>query len=86
MHTEGHDQNSFILAIQQVFYEFQSSTEPVDTKKLTKTFGWDTSASFVQHDVQEACRELLNKLETEMKITNVRYFSYTIVKISYLIV
>ena len=33
-----------------------SSDKPVSTKKLTKSFGWDTMDIFMQHDIQELCR------------------------------
>ena len=33
-----------------------SSDKPVGTKKLTKSFGWDTMDIFMQHDIQELCR------------------------------
>ena len=32
------------------------SDKPVATKKLTKSFGWETLDSFMQHDAQELCR------------------------------
>lgn len=33
-----------------------SSDKPVGTKKLTKSFGWDTMDIFMQHDIQELSR------------------------------
>lgn len=47
----------------------QYSDKPVGTKKLTKSFGWETLDSFMQHDVQEFLRVLLDKLESKMKKT-----------------
>jgi ubiquitin carboxyl-terminal hydrolase 7 len=41
------------------------------TTELTKSFGWDTIDSFMQHDVQEFNRVLCDKLETKMKGTSV---------------
>ena len=41
------------------------------TKKLTKSFGWDTMDVFMQHDVQEMSRVLLDNLEMKMKGTAV---------------
>lgn len=53
MPTESDDtQRSVALALQRVFYELQFSDRPVGTKKLTKSFGWETLDSFMQHDVQ----------------------------------
>lgn len=55
--TEADDPvRSVPLAIQRVFYELQTSDKPVGTKKLTKSFGWETLDSFMQHDAQELCR------------------------------
>lgn len=72
MPTEDDDpENSVALAMQRVFYELQFSTAPVGTKKLTKSFGWDTVDSFLQHDVQELCRVLLDNLESKMKTAKV---------------
>uniref|UniRef100_A0A915IIZ4 USP domain-containing protein n=1 Tax=Romanomermis culicivorax TaxID=13658 RepID=A0A915IIZ4_ROMCU len=58
--------------MQRVFYDLQFSSKPVGTKKLTKSFGWDTFESFLQHDVQELCRVLLDNLESKMKNTPVQ--------------
>uniref|UniRef100_A0A2P2I3R0 Ubiquitin carboxyl-terminal hydrolase 7 n=1 Tax=Hirondellea gigas TaxID=1518452 RepID=A0A2P2I3R0_9CRUS len=70
MPTESDDSTkSVALALQRVFHELQTSDKPVGTKKLTKSFGWETLDSFMQHDAQEFLRVLLDKLETKMKGT-----------------
>jgi len=70
MPTESDDsQKSVGLALQRVFHELQFLDKPVGTKKLTKSFGWETLDSFMQHDVQEFLRVLLDKLEVKMKKT-----------------
>lgn len=70
MPTESDDSSkSVALALQRVFHELQFSDKPVGTKKLTKSFGWETLDSFMQHDVQEFLRVLLDKLESKMKRT-----------------
>ncbi|XP_029834875.3 ubiquitin carboxyl-terminal hydrolase 7 isoform X1 [Ixodes scapularis] len=70
MPTESDDSSkSVALALQRVFYELQFSDKPVGTKKLTKSFGWETLDSFMQHDVQELCRVLLDNMESKMKGT-----------------
>lgn len=57
MPTESDDSTkSVALALQRVFHELQFSDKPVGTKKLTKSFGWETLDSFMQHDVQEFLR------------------------------
>ena len=51
--TEG---NSFVLALQRLFHEMQTSDKPVGTKELTKSFGWDAQDSFIQRDAVEFLR------------------------------
>ncbi|KAL8140936.1 hypothetical protein V2J09_006957 [Rumex salicifolius] len=60
---------SIPLALQSLFYKLQYSDGSVATKELTKSFGWDTHDSFMQHDVQELNRVLCEKLEEKMKGT-----------------
>ncbi|XP_013388428.1 ubiquitin carboxyl-terminal hydrolase 7 [Lingula anatina] len=68
MPTENDDSSRSVgLALQRVFNELQFSDKPVGTKKLTKSFGWETLDSFMQHDVQELCRVLLDNIESKMK-------------------
>jgi CRISPR/Cas system endoribonuclease Cas6 (RAMP superfamily) len=59
---------SIPLALQSLFYKLQYSDTSVATKELTKSFGWDTYDSFMQHDVQELNRVLSEKLEDKMKV------------------
>ncbi|XP_052740388.1 ubiquitin carboxyl-terminal hydrolase 7-like [Bicyclus anynana] len=68
--TSGEDSScSVAFALQRVFFDLQFSDKPVATKKLTKSFGWETLDSFMQHDVQEFLRVLLDRLENKMKLT-----------------
>ncbi|KAK2160538.1 hypothetical protein LSH36_131g04007 [Paralvinella palmiformis] len=68
--TENDDASkSVTLALQRIFYELQFNDKPVGTKKLTKSFGWDSVDSFMQHDVQELSRVLLDNIEEKMKGT-----------------
>lgn len=62
---------SVSLALQRIFYKLQTSNEPIDTLELTKSFGWDSTDAFTQHDVQELNRILMDKLETKMKNTEI---------------
>lgn len=41
------------------------------TKDLTRAFGWNSLDSFLQQDVQEMMRVLIDKLEEKMKGTSV---------------
>ncbi|CAG8620867.1 1600_t:CDS:10 [Paraglomus brasilianum] len=60
---------SVALALQRVFYQLQTSDTPIGTTELTKSFGWDSYESFMQHDVQEFNRVLQDNLEGKMKNT-----------------
>ncbi|KAG5518673.1 hypothetical protein PMAC_002642 [Pneumocystis sp. 'macacae'] len=59
--------DSIALALQRLFYLLQTSSEPVSTIELTRSFGWDTLDSFMQHDIQEFNRVLQDNLEGKMK-------------------
>ncbi|KAI8922962.1 hypothetical protein BC831DRAFT_473479 [Entophlyctis helioformis] len=57
------------LALQRLFYNMQFTESAVGTTELTKSFGWDTTEAFYQHDVQELNRVLQDNLENKMKGT-----------------
>lgn len=59
---------SVALALQRVFYQMATSPSAVDTTELTKSFGWTSLESFMQHDVQEFNRVLQDNLEGKMKV------------------
>ncbi|VDM62869.1 unnamed protein product [Angiostrongylus costaricensis] len=65
--SQNNSEDSVALAMQRVFYDLQHSDQPVNTRKLTKSFGWNTVETLTQHDVQELCRVLLDNLESKMK-------------------
>jgi len=44
------------------------------TTELTKSFGWTSLDSFLQHDVQEFNRVLQDKLESKMKVLTLMSF------------
>lgn len=58
-------------ALQRLFFQLSTSSDGVDTRKLTKSFGWDSGDAFTQHDVQELNRVLMDNLEGKMKGTSV---------------
>ena len=61
---DGDKAESIPLQLQQLFGLLQLSEESaVDTKALTKSFGWEGSEVFQQQDVQELCRVLFDALE-----------------------
>lgn len=72
MPTENDDIGKSVpLALQRIFYQLQNGDQAASTTELTKSFGWDTLDSFMQHDVQEFNRVLCDNLETKMKGTPV---------------
>ncbi|KAJ1915568.1 ubiquitin-specific protease ubp15 [Tieghemiomyces parasiticus] len=68
---DAKDTRNVTLALQRVFYKLQYSDTAVDTTELTRSFGWDSLESFMQHDVQEFNRVLQDNLEGKMKGTPV---------------
>lgn len=50
--------------LQRLFLQLQTSGKrSVETTDLTKSFGWDSSEVWQQHDVQELCRVMFDALE-----------------------
>ena len=41
----------------------------METTDLTRSFGWDSSEAWQQHDIQELCRVMFDALEQEFKGT-----------------
>ncbi|ORZ20052.1 cysteine proteinase [Lobosporangium transversale] len=66
---EDEPSKSVALALQRVFYQLATSSNSVGTTELTKSFGWNSLESFMQHDVQEFNRVLQDNLEGKMKGT-----------------
>ncbi|KAF9179390.1 hypothetical protein BGZ50_006969, partial [Haplosporangium sp. Z 11] len=60
---------SVALALQRVFYLLATSSHSIGTTELTRSFGWNSVESFMQHDVQEFNRVLQDNLEGKMKGT-----------------
>lgn len=72
MPTESDEISTSVpLALQRTFFDLQCSPKAVGTEKLTRSFGWTTWDSFMQHDAQELCRVLLDNMECKMKGTDV---------------
>lgn len=57
------------LALQRLFYNLQTQSDAVSTTELTKSFGWTSADAFMQHDVQEFLRVLMDNIEEKMKET-----------------
>lgn len=62
---------SIPFQLQKLFLSLQtSSRSAVETSKLTRSFGWDASDSWQQHDIQELCRVMFDALEQKFKDTD----------------
>ena len=61
--------SSTTLALQSIFHNLQVKENEVGTRDLTKAFGWTSSDAFMQQDVQEMMRVLLDKQEEKMNGT-----------------
>ncbi|KAL8688003.1 MAG: hypothetical protein Q9218_005975 [Villophora microphyllina] len=57
-------------ALQRLFYLLQTSEDAVSTQELTASFGWETKDIFLQQDVQELSRILMERMEARMKGTD----------------
>jgi len=67
---EKKERTSIPLQLQRLFARLQlSDVQAVKTKDLTKSFGWEDSDAFTQHDVQELCRVLFDALEKNFQGT-----------------
>ncbi|KJR86641.1 ubiquitin carboxyl-terminal hydrolase 7 [Sporothrix schenckii 1099-18] len=55
--------------LQRLFYQLQTSKTDVGTNELTKSFGWESRHIYMQQDVQELCRKLMERMEDKMKGT-----------------
>jgi ubiquitin carboxyl-terminal hydrolase 47 len=64
--TPDEEKLSIPLQLQCLFAQMQTSDRPVETSGLTRSFGWDSSEVWRQHDIQELCQLLFNALEEEL--------------------
>jgi len=62
-------EKSIPLNLQRLFTQMQMSKKTVSTKQLTNSFGWGTNETFVQHDVHEFCRVLIDSIDSKLKPT-----------------
>lgn len=57
--------------LQKLFLQLQTSKKrAVETTELTRSFGWDSSEVWQQHDVQELCRVMFDALESKWRNTD----------------
>uniref|UniRef100_H2YIV6 Ubiquitin carboxyl-terminal hydrolase 47 n=1 Tax=Ciona savignyi TaxID=51511 RepID=H2YIV6_CIOSA len=63
--------NSIHYQLQHLFLLMQTSNkESVETTGLTRSFGWDSSEAWQQHDIQELCRVMFDALEKTFQGTD----------------
>ena len=69
------DSKNIPLNLKLLFARMQLKygNKAVSTEDLTTSFGWDHPQTFMQHDVQEFSRVLLNNLEEKLKGTPLEY-------------
>ncbi|XP_034952532.1 ubiquitin carboxyl-terminal hydrolase 47 [Chelonus insularis] len=68
--SEKDESNSIPYQLQKLFLNLQTSTKnAVETTALTKSFGWDSTEAWQQHDIQELCRVMLDSLEQKFRYT-----------------
>jgi len=61
---------SIPFQLQKLFINLQTSEKSaVETTDLTKSFGWDSTEAWQQHDIQELCRVMFDALEQKFKNT-----------------
>ncbi|XP_036142205.1 ubiquitin carboxyl-terminal hydrolase 47 isoform X2 [Monomorium pharaonis] len=68
--SEKDEALSIPYQLQKLFLNLQTSTRSaVETTSLTKSFGWDSTEAWQQHDIQELCRVMFDALEQKFKNT-----------------
>ncbi|XP_048515224.1 ubiquitin carboxyl-terminal hydrolase 47 isoform X2 [Athalia rosae] len=68
--SEKDEAKSIPYQLQKLFLNLQTSTKSaVETTSLTKSFGWDSTEAWQQHDIQELCRVMFDALEQKFKNT-----------------
>ncbi|RDD45783.1 Ubiquitin carboxyl-terminal hydrolase 47 [Trichoplax sp. H2] len=64
-------EKSIPYQLQKLYLKMQTSTKrSVETSDVIKSFGWDSSEVWQQHDVQELCRVMFDALEKTFKNTD----------------
>ncbi|XP_059372965.1 ubiquitin carboxyl-terminal hydrolase 47-like [Carassius carassius] len=68
--SEDDPVNSIPYQLQRLFVLLQTSKKrAIETTDVTRSFGWDSSEAWQQHDVQELCRVMFDALEQKWKQT-----------------
>ncbi|XP_043285932.1 ubiquitin carboxyl-terminal hydrolase 47 isoform X2 [Venturia canescens] len=68
--SDKDEAKSIPYQLQKLFLNLQTSSKnAVETTPLTKSFGWDSTQAWQQHDIQELCRVMFDALEQKFKNT-----------------
>ena len=68
--TEDEQAKSIPFQLQSLFLNLQTTDKlSIGTTNLTRSFGWDSSEAWQQHDIQELCRVMFDALEHKFKNT-----------------
>ncbi|KAL1007232.1 hypothetical protein UPYG_G00083780 [Umbra pygmaea] len=74
--SEENPVTSIPYQLQRLFVLLQTSKKrAIETTDVTRSFGWDSSEAWQQHDVQELCRVMFDALEQKWKQTEQQQFS-----------
>uniref|UniRef100_A0A1L8DSM0 Ubiquitin carboxyl-terminal hydrolase 47 n=1 Tax=Nyssomyia neivai TaxID=330878 RepID=A0A1L8DSM0_9DIPT len=64
------ENKSIPYQLQKLFLKLQTTEKPaIETTDLTRSFGWDSTEAWQQHDIQELCRVMFDALEQKFKNT-----------------
>uniref|UniRef100_A0A0N5ASV0 Ubiquitin carboxyl-terminal hydrolase 47 n=1 Tax=Syphacia muris TaxID=451379 RepID=A0A0N5ASV0_9BILA len=69
--AQSEEARSIPCQLQKLFLLLQTSNrESLETRELTRSFGWGAGEAYDQHDVQELCRIMFDALEQKWRKTN----------------
>ncbi|CAG0917184.1 unnamed protein product [Notodromas monacha] len=69
--SKEEESKSLVFQLQKLFLSLETSwRHSVETTELTKSFGWDSTEVWQQHDIQELCRVMFDTLELKFKETD----------------
>ncbi|EEH43818.2 uncharacterized protein PADG_00107 [Paracoccidioides brasiliensis Pb18] len=63
--------NTFLWALQRLFYSLQTDDSPVSALELTRGLGWGPQHLFMQQDVQEMARVFMERFTVESKLSDI---------------
>ncbi|OHS94550.1 hypothetical protein TRFO_39282 [Tritrichomonas foetus] len=64
--SEKSNDKNIALNLQRLFAKMRLGSKACSTKALTRSFGWTEENTFVEHDVQEFCNELIINISSKI--------------------